>query len=110
MAYQWGREWMRWRHWVKQPSQSIGGQEFLDLLSQCKFEKYRNELVRTIRIKGILAPTTEIEALVEDLAYTFERQQKLATMKMTREPLKKGSDNQLENQSELSNPTPRVST
>ena len=33
-AYPRVRDWMRWRHWVKQPSHSIGGQEFLDLLAQ----------------------------------------------------------------------------
>ena len=54
----------------------------------------------------MLAATIETEALVADLAYTIERQQKLARRKVTREHRKEGSDNQLDNQSELSNPTP----
>lgn len=65
-------DWCRWRRWVRKPLASMTVQQFLLLVSQYHFSMFRDQVVRTVRQRGMLVATKDSEALLRAMAFAVE--------------------------------------
>jgi hypothetical protein len=81
IVFYFGSDLIRWLKWRYSQHSSMTASEFLDILSQYYsinlVVPFGHWCVRAVREQGLLAATQEAEVLIEQLAVTLERDQKL---------------------------------